>query len=525
VIQSRRPTPRPARSSKRSKRPPRSQRPDRAVTPCPPAADAPGPPSGWSRYSREPSGGRRPLLSPCRRERLRMSAHAGQQQPEHGATTAKSVRLCRGERRTAVGATKAAGISSVGTIPITSAIEKRGWASSAHGNKGPGRRPPGRRPARPLHGPDVGIGLAPGFCHAFPRLPGCPVPARSDPPRRRAGDYAGQWTPRTPVDARPADHDATGADSRPAPPHLRGDPCRAPGLRARNPGLVTHSRPRTPRPRSHPTGYEARRDASGARSRSREHRNCWNRGVMLTLRLSIRRQGSRPLAPRSSPLAGGGAPCRPIGPRAAVERTRLRAARRGSGVPASAPTPAGRPFPRGSPGPVTESRAAAFGEDARGQSPEVRPERLAVAVQQPGFAMVIADLEVCGFGPPPGRRHRLPGRAAPVPRAVRGADFGRSGFDRALPPVIGRITGGCAFAFAGLLVHPPARHRDEARQLQEPLLSERQASLGVALADRGDEPVVASLRFWRRKDVGSLCEPADDAVFPVLVLPLIRWSP
>lgn len=29
---------------------------------------------------------------------------------------------------------------------------------------------------------------------------------------------------------------------------------------------------------------------------------------MLTLRLSIRRQGSRPLAPLSSPLVGGGAP-------------------------------------------------------------------------------------------------------------------------------------------------------------------------------------------------------------------------
>ncbi|MFL5994669.1 MAG: hypothetical protein ACJ736_10205 [Streptomyces sp.] len=142
--------------------------------------------------------------------------------------------------------------------------------------------------------------------------------------------------------------------------------------------------------------------------------------------------------------------------------------------------------------------------------------------------MVIAEtaaFEVCGFGSSPGRRHRLPGRAAPVPRAVRGDVIGRSGFDRALPPVVGRITGGCAFAFAGLLVHPHVRHRDEARRLREPLLSERQASLGVALADRGDEPVVTPLCFRRRKGVGSLCEPADDAVLPVLVPPLIRWSP
>jgi hypothetical protein len=109
------------------------------------------------------------------------------------------------------------------------------------------------------------IRLAPDFSDAFPQPPGCQIPACSDPPRRRAGDYAGARTPRTPVDARPADHDATGADSRPDPSHLRGDPCRAPSLGARNSDLVTHSCDRTPRPRSHLAGYEARRLASGAR--------------------------------------------------------------------------------------------------------------------------------------------------------------------------------------------------------------------------------------------------------------------
>ncbi|MEU2427057.1 hypothetical protein ABZ619_39605 [Streptomyces sp. NPDC007851] len=92
------------------------------------------------------------------------------------------------------------------------------------------------------------------------------------------------------------------------------------------------------------------------------------------------------------------------------------------------------------------------------------------------------------------------------------------------PPAVGRITG-AGDGFAGLLVHRHERHREVARRLQGPLLSERQASLGVASADRADEPSVASLRSWRRKGVGNLRWPADGPVFLALVPPLIRWSP
>ncbi|MGW7383828.1 hypothetical protein [Streptomyces sp. NPDC054794] len=139
--------------------------------------------------------------------------------------------------------------------------------------------------------------------------------------------------------------------------------------------------------------------------------------------------------------------------------------------------------------------------------------------------MVIADtaaLEGCGFGSSSGWRHRRLPYAAPSPCVVGDDDFGWPGFDGALPPAVGRITGA---GFAGLLVHPHERHREVARRLQEPLLSERQASLGVALTDRADEPIVASLRSWRRKDVGNVRRPADGAVFLALVPPLIRWSP
>jgi hypothetical protein len=193
--------------------------------------------------------------------------------------------------------------------------------------------------------------------------------------------------------------------------------------------------------------------------------------------------------------------------------------------PAQPPLP-GRLFPRGSRGSVAESRAAAFDKDALEPSPEVRPGRLAVAVRQPGFAVVIAEtaaLEGCGFGSSPGRRHRLP-HAVPAPRVVGDDGFGWPGFDGVRPPAVGRITGAGA-GFAGLLVHRHERHRDVARRLQEPLLSERQGSLGVASADRADEPIVASLRSWRGKGVGNLRRPADGAGFLTLVPPLIRWSP
>lgn len=139
--------------------------------------------------------------------------------------------------------------------------------------------------------------------------------------------------------------------------------------------------------------------------------------------------------------------------------------------------------------------------------------------------MVISEaaaLEGCGFESSPGRRNRRLPHAAPAPRVIGDDDFGWPGFDGALPPAVGRITGA---AFAGLLVHPQERHRDVARRLEEPLLSEPQASLGVASAGRADEPIVASLRSWLRKDVRNVRRPADGAVFLAPAPPLIRWSP
>jgi len=118
----------------------------------------------------------------------------------------------------------------------------------------------------------------------------------------------------------------------------------------------------------------------------------------------------------------------------------------------------------------------------------------------------------------------------------------RPGIDGALPITVGRLTGAdLAFAFTGILVRPHARNRDVARRLQERLLAEHQASLGVTSADLADQPILAARHSWGWKDVGDVRKAADGAVFLSLVLPLgvrtaarlegldhhawTRWSP
>ncbi|EDY58982.1 conserved hypothetical protein [Streptomyces sviceus ATCC 29083] len=141
--------------------------------------------------------------------------------------------------------------------------------------------------------------------------------------------------------------------------------------------------------------------------------------------------------------------------------------------------------------------------------------------------MVIAEtaaLKGCGFGSSPGwRRRRLP-YAAPAPHAVGEDDFGWPGVDGVLRPAVDRITSAGA-GLAGLLVSPHERHRDVAQRLQERLPSGRQTSVGVATADRADEPIVTSLRSWRGKGVGNVRRPVGRAVCPAPAPPLIRWLP
>jgi hypothetical protein len=102
---------------------------------------------------------------------------------------------------------------------------------------------------------------------------------------------------------------------------------------------------------------------------------------------------------------------------------------------------------------------------------------------------------------------------------IRGDGSWWPGSDGVLPPAVNRPTGAdLTLTFTRILVHPLARNRDMARRLQERLLAEHQASLGVTSVDRADQPVPAALRSWSRKDAGDVSRAADGAVFLSLVL-------
>ncbi|MEY2242297.1 hypothetical protein AB8A21_04955 [Streptomyces sp. BF23-18] len=57
------------------------------------------------------------------------------------------------------------------------------------------------------------------------------------------------------------------------------------------------------------------------------------------------------------------------------------------------------------------------------------------------------------------------------------------------------------------------------RRLRERLLTEHRAPPGVTLADRPDQPILAALRRWDRRDTGDGRRAADGAVLLALVIP------
>ncbi|MFJ1971158.1 hypothetical protein ACIO93_21020 [Streptomyces sp. NPDC087903] len=120
------------------------------------------------------------------------------------------------------------------------------------------------------------------------------------------------------------------------------------------------------------------------------------------------------------------------------------------------------------------------GEGFRGEIREGLLERLAGALGQPGFALVIA--ETTGLA--------------------------------------GRLTGSeGAFAFTRIPVRPHPRDADMARR-QDQLLTGHQAPLGVTLVDRADRSALPALRSWGWNNIGDVRRPTDDTVFLSLVLAL-----
>ncbi|MFC7308636.1 hypothetical protein ACFQVC_31015 [Streptomyces monticola] len=133
--------------------------------------------------------------------------------------------------------------------------------------------------------------------------------------------------------------------------------------------------------------------------------------------------------------------------------------------------------------------------------------RLSDDTRRPGFAMVIAETQgivgcACGF-------------------PVRSDGFWWRGFDGGLPRSVEQLTeSGRVFAITHLLIRPRTRESDVARSLQERLLADHQASLGVTLVTQDDRPALVSLRSWGWRDLGEIRQSAGPAVFRVLVLPI-----
>lgn len=146
-------------------------------------------------------------------------------------------------------------------------------------------------------------------------------------------------------------------------------------------------------------------------------------------------------------------------------------------------------------------------EGHRSRSREEFLHRLSGDIRRPGFAMAVAEsaaLVGCAFGFP-----------------VRSDDLWWLGFDGALPPSIEQLTeSDNVFAINKILVAPHEQGDDIARRLQQRLLTDHQALLGVTLVDEADHPSLAAFRSWGWRDIGEVRRPTGPTMFRALVLPL-----
>ncbi|MGW0633733.1 GNAT family N-acetyltransferase [Streptomyces sp. NPDC002758] len=148
-----------------------------------------------------------------------------------------------------------------------------------------------------------------------------------------------------------------------------------------------------------------------------------------------------------------------------------------------------------------DSRETSAAEAHRSRSRQDFLNRLTGDIRRPGFAMVIAEMDHlvgCVFGFP-----------------VRSDGFWWLGFDGALPQSIEQLTeSGSVFAITDMLVRPHPQDQGVGRRLQERLLSDHQATLGVTLVDQDDHPTLASLRSWGWLVVGEIWRPMSAALLP-----------
>jgi GNAT superfamily N-acetyltransferase len=152
-----------------------------------------------------------------------------------------------------------------------------------------------------------------------------------------------------------------------------------------------------------------------------------------------------------------------------------------------------------------ESTSTASGDEYRGREDFLA--RLAADVRQPGFSMLVAEtaaLAGCAFGFPVGRD---------------GSWW--QGFRGPLPQNLEQLTAsGHVFAVTAMVVHPHERSRGLTGRLQERLLADHHASLGVTLLDKDDHAAYSAFRSWGWQQVGVVHRSPGPAVLRALILVL-----
>jgi hypothetical protein len=152
-----------------------------------------------------------------------------------------------------------------------------------------------------------------------------------------------------------------------------------------------------------------------------------------------------------------------------------------------------------------ESSAASPGEEFHDRQKFLL--RLADDVQLPGFDMLVAEarsLTGCAFG---------------VPVSRDGSWW--QGFHGPLPQNLEQLTAsGHVFAILDTVVHPHQHSHGLARRLQERLLGDHEASLGVTLVEQSDLSVRAAFTAWGWQEAGQIHRMPGPTAFQVLVLPL-----
>ncbi|MFJ2016912.1 STAS domain-containing protein [Streptomyces nodosus] len=138
--------------------------------------------------------------------------------------------------------------------------------------------------------------------------------------------------------------------------------------------------------------------------------------------------------------------------------------------------------------------------------------RLAVMAHRPGFALLVAETTVlvgCAFGFPVGPD-----------------GFGGRGFDGTLQETIQRLTSRARFVvLTQVVAHPHVQHRDIARRLQQRLLRDLHASLGVTLLHPADQAGQAAFSSWGWQNMGEVVGLPGPVAPCVLSLPVEGLSP